>query len=227
MGLFSGGNPNVWLANNFQNDGITQVQVERPAHGSLRCSTRRWARTAMAAPVSTLHQDFYEAVANGTADSGVNAMDPNFKIPSVWKYNLGVTWDFMDYYQVNADMLYSESQDSAIVINGTADETGVAPDGRPIYTDSRRFNSDYILTNVKVRDASSLVLSMRLSTARYDNGFDWSFGYAYTDSEEVSPMTSSVAFSNFANIAVSDFNSPGLCHCQLRDPAPLYFDRGL
>jgi hypothetical protein len=90
-------------------------------------------------------------------------------------------------------------------------ETGTAPDGRPIYTDTRPFfrfgGTDYILTNVQGSDARSWQLSLNL-TKFYDNGFDWSIGYAYTDAEDVSPMTSSVAFSNFANIAVDDPNGP-------------------
>ncbi len=58
-------------------------------------------------------------------------------------------------------------------------------------------------------DAESLVLSLGLQKS-YDSGWDWSFGYSYTDSEDVTPMTSSVAFSNYANVAVDDPNGPTL-----------------
>ena len=46
------------------------------------------------------------------------------------------------------------------------------------------------------------------ATQSYDWGFDWTVGYAYTKAENVTPMTSSVAFSNFASIAVFDPNNP-------------------
>ena len=86
-------------------------------------------------------------------------------------------------------------------------QTGTAPDGRPIYTETRAFNSDFVLGNVEGSDARSLQASINLSAA-YDNGFDWSVGYAYTDAEDVNPMTSSVAFSNFVNVSVDDPNNP-------------------
>lgn len=213
VGLFSGGNPNVWLSNNFSNDGITQIQLRE---GVLEDIYGRdfslfdipLGPDGNGRPGYDVPTDFFDAVANSSGNSGVNALDPNFKIPSAWKANLGATWFFADNYTLTGDILWSQSDDSAIVINGTAVQTGTAPDGRPIYTDPRRFRSDFILTNVTGDDAESLSLSLALS-AQYDNGFDWSVGYAYTDAEEVSPMTSSVAFSNFANIAVSDFNNPG------------------
>ena len=40
----------------------------------------------------------------------------------------------------------------------------------------------------------------------WDNGLDMSLGYAYTDAQDVMPMTSSVAGSNFNNVAVTDIN---------------------
>jgi hypothetical protein len=120
-----------------------------------------------------------------------------------------------DGYILNADLLYTKSEDSALYIRPGAYQTGTAPDGRPIYQDDRVafpsfcFCSDFLLTNVKGPDAKSLTLSLGLNK-HYDNGWDWSMGYAYTESEDVSPMTSSVAFSNFVLQSVSDYNNPGL-----------------
>ncbi len=214
IGLYSGGNPNVWLGNNYQTDGITQVQLREfqviePIYGvDFSLFDIPLGPSGNGQPGYDVPFDYYDAVANQTANSAVNALDPNFKIPSVWKYAIGATWFFADDYTLNADILYSDLQDSAIILNGTAVQTGTAPDGRPLYTDSRAFNSDYILSNVPGDDGHSLSLSLGIA-ADYEWGFDWSVGYAYTDAEEVSPMTSSVAFSNFANISVADFNNPG------------------
>jgi hypothetical protein len=49
-----------------------------------------------------------------------------------------------------------------------------------------------------------------LGKSHFDAGVDWSVGYAYTRAKDVNPMTSSVAFSNFATIAAADYNDPGL-----------------
>ena len=40
------------------------------------------------------------------------------------------------------------------------------------------------------------------------SGVDMMLGYAYTQAEDVSPMTSSVAGSNFDNLALNDINNP-------------------
>ena len=147
----------------------------------------------------------------------MNYLDPNFKIPSNWKYSVGLTWDMSPNYQLNADVLYTKADDSAIIIDGLAEKVGTAPDGRPLYDSPGSFNTDLGLSNVKGSDAKALNLSVGLN-ADYDNGWEWSVGYAYTDSEEVSPMTSSVAGSNFANISVSDFNNPGLAQANYDIP---------
>jgi hypothetical protein len=215
IGLFSGGNPNVWLSNNFSVDGFTVVQLREwqvlePIYGQdFSLFDIPLGSDGNGVPGYDVPSDFIDAVASGQADTAVNALDPNFKAPAVWKYSLGTTWDFHPDYQLNADILYSQAEDSAIIVDGLSEVTGTAPDGRPIYSGPGAFSTDFILTNVKGSDAKALTLSIGLS-ASYDNGFDWSVGYAYTDAEEVHPMTSSVAFSNFANIAVSDFNDPGV-----------------
>jgi outer membrane receptor for ferrienterochelin and colicin len=228
VGLYSGGNPNVWLSNNFSNDGFRIAQlrertIESDPPPAENCSEGKdfslfdIPLTGDGNPIYDIPQCLYDAIAFAEPNSGVNALDPEFDLPKAWKVNLGTTWNFGDDYVVNADLLYTKAKNSAIVINGTMVQTGTAPDGRPIYTDPRRFNSDYILTNVKGSDGRSFQASISLSKF-YDNGFDWSVGYAYTDAKDVSPMTSSVAFSNYANISVDDPNNPSLAKSNYNVP---------
>lgn len=49
-------------------------------------------------------------------------------------------------------------------------------------------------------------LTLALSRARQDDGWSWSLAYAYTDAEEVSPLTSAVANSNWQAAAVFNAN---------------------
>jgi hypothetical protein len=218
IGLYSGGNPNVWMSNNFSNDGFRIAQLRQgiiendppPAENcgaGVDFSLFDIPLTGGGNPIYDIPQCLWDAIAFAEPNSGVNALDPDFDLPKAWKLNLGTTWNFGDDYVVNADLLYTKAQDSAIVINGTMVQTSTAPDGRPVYTDPRRFRSDYILTNVEGSDAKSWQFSINLSKF-YDNGFDWSVGYAYTNAKDVTPMTSSVAFSNYANISVDDPNGP-------------------
>jgi hypothetical protein len=240
IGLYSGGNPNVWLSNAFSNDGVTAIQlreaaiIERGAGWGKGFSLFDIPISGDGRPFWNPPQDFLDAVANQEPDTSVNATDPNFEPPSNWKFALGATWD-MDWgkmgdgYILNADLLYTKAEDSALIVRPSAVLTGeTAPDGRPIYTDPRTpgpgfcFCSDFLLTNTKGSDAEALTLSLNLNKS-YDNGWDWSLGYAYTDAEEVSPMSSSVAFSNFVFNSVSDFNNPGLATANYEIPHRITF----
>ena len=74
-------------------------------------------------------------------------------------------------------------------------QTDTAPDGRPVYNDVLHPRvSDFMLTNVEGSDVIHDVLSLSMNKA-FDNGIDLALSYAYTVAKDVSPMTSSVAFS--------------------------------
>jgi hypothetical protein len=240
VGLYSGGNPNVWLSNNFSNDGFRVVQVresviERDPPPAQNCGLGRdfslfdIPLTGAGNPLYDIPQCQFDAITISDGDAGVNALDPDFKLPKNWKANLGATWNFGDGYTLNADLLYTKAKNSAIVIGSSMVQTSTAPDGRPVYTETRPFfiygSSDYTLTNVKGSDAKSWQASINLSKI-YDNGFDWSAGYAYTNAKDVSPMTSSVAFSNFANIAVDDPNNPSRAKSNYNVPHRFVFRLG-
>jgi hypothetical protein len=129
-------------------------------------------------------------------------------------------------FNLSADLLFTRGEDSSIITDATHVQYGTAPDGRPLYMTTNKqiagceadplgagcqrnpFLNDYILSNVKGGDVEQTSFSFVLSQA-YDFGVDWSFAYAWTDSKDVNPMTSSVAFSNYINAAVSDPENPG------------------
>ncbi len=219
IGLYSGGNPNVWLTNSYQNNGLTNVQnretlIERAPPPPENCGPNPEFSlfdipiSGDGRPLFNPPQCQVDAVAFAQPNSGAQALDPGFEIPKQWRASLGTTWNFGDGYQFTADLLLAKADDSAMIVASTLRQTGVAPDGRPLYTDTRRFDSDYILTNVTGSDARSTQIALAISKA-YDN-FSWSAGYAWTDAEDVNPMTSSVAFSNYQSPAVSDPNNPSL-----------------
>lgn len=225
FGIFSGGNPNVWIGNNYSNDGITQVeeQERRLEAGTLLDADGNPVTLFTSGffngdgePIYDIPQSLFDLVASGSADSSTNVLDPDFKIPSSAKWNLGLSYNFAEFL-FNTDLTLSNARNSAIIrdldlipVLDDEDEPVFAPDGRPVYMDVRGRNSyDYLLTNVEGADASQTVFSLSLSRA-HDFGLSWAVGYAYTDANDVNPMTSSVAVSNFANLATADPNNPGV-----------------
>ncbi|MBT0585919.1 TonB-dependent receptor [Alteromonas oceanisediminis] len=205
IGLYSGGNPNVWLSNNFSNNGIIQQEVQDRSGRSVF----DLAFNGGGQPVYDIPQELFDAVAAGDGRTGgINAQDPNFEIPSEWKYALGATYTFENDMIFMMDYLFTDKQDAAIIQDLSRVNVGTAPDGRPIYDSTNGRRQDFVLTNVEGDSGQTTSISLSLSQ-QMDNGFRWAASYAYTDAEDVSPMTSSVAFSNYFNSAVSDTENPG------------------
>jgi outer membrane receptor for ferrienterochelin and colicin len=198
FGLYSGGNPNVWLSNNYSNNGVTLFEY-RVRNGNINSFTY----PNSGRPFYEVPQQGIDAVAAAAGRGPVNALDPDFEIPSEWKVALGTVIDLdserFGEWRVQGDILWSKTNESAVVIPLGFTQTGTAPDGRPIYGGN---TNDFLLTNADEK-GESLILSAAV-IKDYGNGIDWSLAYAYTDAKDTNPMTSSVAFSNFANYTTSD-----------------------
>lgn len=227
FGLFSGGNPNVWVSNNYSNDGVSAADFICQNGGGTGGTTNRcnFPTVSFVAPFNPLAPNlndftygpggrpFFDVpeqavsfIGSASAIGSVNALDPDFEIPSQWKFALGTTIDFTTNYPfvgedwtLNADILLTEAKEAATVVPLFYNVSRRAADGRPIYTGN---TNDFVLTNPDKKPFSQ-VYSLALSNF-YDNGIDWTLGYAYTNSHDVNPMTSSVAFSNFSNYATYD-----------------------
>ncbi|MBE0456021.1 TonB-dependent receptor [Pseudoalteromonas prydzensis] len=229
-GLFSGGNPNVWLSNSYSNDGITKVVLDEQMLANYDAVSKKvnlfdTPNVNNGIPGYEVPQEMYDTVANTPASAGdsfVNAVDPNFEMPSEWKYSVGATYTTEDEYVFSVDYLYTKRKDAAILKDLTLttklDDEGnqlYAPDGRPLYTNiqdplnpSSSRKDDLLLTNVSGDSGEASIISAAMSK-RYDNGVSLQVAYAYTDSTDVNPMQSSTAKSNYGNLATFDPMNPG------------------
>ncbi|KPM76255.1 MULTISPECIES: TonB-dependent receptor [unclassified Pseudoalteromonas] len=207
VGLFSGGNPNVWLSNSYSNDGITNIGTRRFGVDLFNTPNVNGGTPGFEVP-----QEMYDEVAQttiGAGDSSVNAVDPNFEMPSEWKYSIGATYTTEDEYVFSLDYLLSKRKDAAIVQDIALRDSGNTTfDGRPILESIEGRDGDLLLTNVDGSNGESHVISAAMSK-RFDNGISVQLAYAYTDSTDVNPMTSSVASSNYGNMATYDPTNPG------------------
>jgi hypothetical protein len=148
--------------------------------------------------------------------SGVNAIDPNFDIPAQWRaagtvsYNadlgfLGDNWFFA------VDGLYGWVDKTADYVDLRSVQIGTTPDGRPrfgpIAGTANSTNSDLLLTNGD--EGESLFLVARFNKD-FENGFSIGASYTYADIKELSPLTSSVAFSNYQQQNTANPNGSSL-----------------
>ncbi len=224
VGLFSGGNPNVWISNNYSNDGVSAADFICRDQATLTSAPRcnfpgivtlanpfqpnlnDFSYVGSGNPFFDVPQEGVNFIAGASAIGSVNALDPNFDIPSQWKFALGTTIHFDSEnpligsdWTLNADLLLAKAKSAAVVVPLGFTLTRTTADGRPIYGGN---TNDFLLTNAEEKPFSQ-VASISLSKD-YGNGVDWTMGYAYTNAQDANPMTSSVAFSNFANYTTSD-----------------------
>ena len=219
VGLFSGGNPNVWLSNSYSNDGITNISAHQ--FGSVDLFAPENVTVTGAGPGFDIPKSQFDKVANtpiGSGDGTVNAVDPNFEIPSEWKYSLGATYTTENDYVIALDYLYTDKRDAATLRDIALRSAGeVSFDGRPLYESIEGRNGELLLTNVNGDSGSSSIISAAVSKA-FDNGISMQFSYAYTDADDVNPMTSSVASSNYGNLATSNPGNPGVASSDYEIP---------
>jgi len=206
LGLYSGGNPNVWISNAWSNDGATNVQL-RNSYGSDSVLSDI-PLSGSGRPGYDVPQDLVDEVAATTIDNAsstrIALLDPNYKQPSEWKFALGASYDLpWGGVQAEIDYLHTETKDSAIYLDLSQEIVGNTIDGMPIY-DYVNGEDNHMLTNSS-EDASSDSISIVLKKS-FDWGLDLQMGYAYIDAEDVAPMTSSTAGSNWDATATSNPN---------------------
>jgi hypothetical protein len=203
VGLFQGKNPAVWISNAYSNAGSV---------ASTTASTTQL-------PTITFQPDVNKQTPpSGTLPTpNINITDPGFKQPSIWKTNLGldhhlpfggITASIEGYYWWNQENL------NTMFLNYKVDPTTpTLPDGRIHYAgtvtnststsvNGRRriatFADVYYLTNSKKGESRGVTLSL---ARPMKNHWGWRGSWTHGRATEVSPMTSSVAGSNYSNRA--------------------------
>ena len=159
-------------------------------------------------------QDVQDNIATLRNDGAVNAIDPDFEIPSQYRWNFGINhtlpWDI----ELKADVIYSRVKEEVLWQDIRLQQIGTAPDGRPIYgpRDIARSSSvqDFLLTNTSEGEQTVFTVEASKTWHTGAGRFDGYLGYGHQDVKDVNPGTSSTASSNWDNVAVSDPNDPGL-----------------
>lgn len=213
FGLYSGGNPTVWLSNAFSNDGITNAQFQlRNFSGSGSVLDGTIPLNGTAGPGRAVPQELFDDVA-ATSDANASTrrvvfLDPDYKQPSEWKFALGATYRLPWYeIQMDVDYLHSKTEDAAVYVDLSQEIVGTTILGQPMYGYTSG-EDNLMLTNSggsSTADTVSVVFNKN-----FDMGLDLMVGYAYTQAEDINPMTSSTAGSNFGGVVTNDINNPSV-----------------
>ena len=143
VGIFSGGDPLVWFANAFQNNGFGFATGTSEAEA---CPDGQ---------ISVIQNGQFTGVPQCIAASGIaraaaglgdaQSIDPDIKMPSVLRANLGFQTDlnigtgFFSGWRLNLDYIYSQYRNPFTIVDlsQTPDPSrginGFTIDGRPIY----------------------------------------------------------------------------------------------
>jgi Carboxypeptidase regulatory-like domain/TonB dependent receptor/TonB-dependent Receptor Plug Domain len=222
FGLYGGGTPNVWVSNSYTNDG---VRVDTDTATAARDSA-----IINGFDGRTIPQALRERLVAG--DGNVDAIDPDFKIPTSWKFSTGIDTSFdlpglgeqgqgvelklnYTFTKVRDAVRWRElRRDLASLPNNLP--VGVLPDGRPLYDTegtaaTELFNTtrgyDMLLTNTDKGHGHAASLAIQ---KQFSFGLTLAGTYAFTRVQEVSPANSTRSVTNYSQAAVIDPENPGL-----------------
>jgi len=237
-GLFAGNLPLVFFTNMPTNGGMVQYQAQINAANAARRGftmdefagglvTDANGDATIAALYDKLTSLGYPSTISpedGTVPSAVNGVDPNFKMPQVWKSSIAVDYAFKTSFplSVTVEGIYNKTINGVSIsdwsipdVGGFARFNGV--DNRPIYPAGYRTNTKaFMLENTSLGYGWSGNITLNAQPADWLNLMA---AYAHTVAKDVTGMPGSAAESaftyvptvegpNFIRLHNSQYNTP-------------------
>ena len=233
-GVFSGGNPAVWFSNNYSNNGITiqdgdgnydlgfgedntdgfvhivkvgedenedDILERRPTTYCNVDGSASSQGAGYAIPCSAIAQ-----VQQGGASGDTNSFDPDLEMPTHKKLSIGMKRQIGEY-DVQLDYMWSRNKNPFYVYNLANTVSGYTNTGHAVMASNGCCTGDYNLTNSDYSPKTSVISA--IASRSFDNDVDVTFGYSFTNANDVHPMASSVAYTNAnENLVTTDPNDP-------------------
>jgi hypothetical protein len=206
VGLFQTVPPTVWLSNPYINNGYVsakQFTTTNPVANPFNPDPNAQPGPTSVAP----------GVCSTTATCQIDVLDPDFKLPSAWKFSLAFDVDMFWGLTGSAEYTHIAARDAiAYLLPNVGVPNGKLPDGRDSYwkvyptpgagigtgTNNGAFpelnTRSTLLTNTDKGHTDTLTLSLDKALS---HGFAGNFSITKTKSTEVNPGTSSQAYSNY------------------------------
>jgi hypothetical protein len=218
VGLFQSVPPYVWLTNPYTNNGAVSSKQYT--------STNPVADPFSADPYNqpgVQSSALPAGVCVRRANCQIDVLDPDFKLPTAWKFSLGLDAELPWGLTGTVEYQKIKHKDAiAYILPNVGTPNGVLPDGRLSYWQTypnasstqvgngsnngsypEIFYRSTLLTNTDKGGSDSLTFSLSKAMS---NGFSGNFSITQTRSTEVNPGTSSQAYSNYNYVARTNPN---------------------
>ncbi len=240
VGLFAGGNPNVWVSNSYSNDGIKAVQLQvgtSPVPPNILTNPNTGDERGPGQTVNPngalwgIPTSMFNSVASNAPNSAVAAIDPDFQPASEWKIALGATYEadlglLGDGYRIDFDYLRGVTNNAASIKNSGLIQVGLAPDGSPLYKRADKSDPDCLnpatanTAACTTRNVDDLILANAnkggvtdVYSIAVSNSYDWGLDWSLAFAHIDAKDTRSMT----SSVAGSNFGS--IAVRDINDPA--------
>lgn len=220
-GVFTGVLPFVWFTNQPGNSGLLQNKLELT--GNQLPDNFRFNPDID--QVLAQHPDLFPSQPEVKAPGSICFVDPDFKMPQVWRSSLSVEWQLPYDFSLSGNFMYTRDIYNVVQNNinekPTTDKFG-GNDNRDYWpTKDNRINKDIsdamMLTNGNEK-GYQYAFNLELFK-KFEYGFSGSVSYTYSLAKDLTANPGSVAKSSWQyNVAVNSLNAPGLGHSSFSIP---------
>ncbi len=201
-GLFTGRVPFVWFTNLPTNSGVLQNTVERTGQAVADLGIKF-------NPDPHAYKNLFPSEPGTTAPGSIAAVDPEFKMPQIWRTNLAADIQLPSNFIFTFEGIYSKSVTDVVQYNanqrgpvGTMNANG-GKDTRPFFganNNDRRVNPSMseaiVLTNTD--QGYSYSITGQLSK-EFSKNFTAMIAYTYTQAQDITGNPGSQAASAWSN----------------------------
>ncbi|WP_020567248.1 TonB-dependent receptor [Neolewinella persica] len=204
-GIFSGRIPFVWLSNQINGSGVIRGGLGFEGQEVID-------QNITFNPDVTAYAPENPEIA---LSNELNVTDPNFKLPQVWRTNVGVDQQLPFGVKGTLEFIYNKDVQTPIAFNPVLrapDETFSGPDQRgywtSAYSNDDDFRNVFLLTNA-TRKADYYAITASLSK-QFDNGFYAMAAYTRSRARDLDAAGGSQAASLWPSVVQENRNDPEL-----------------
>ncbi len=222
-GLFSGRLPLVFFTNMPTNGGLVQYQaqinaknaaargftMEEFAGGLVTDANGKATIAALLNKLQSLGYPTTVSPEDGTVPSAVNAVDPKFKMPQVWKSSLAIDYTFPTSFpfSITAEGIFNKTVNAVSISDWSIGNVGGfarfnGADNRPIYPEGYRYTTKaFVLENTSKGYGWSANVTLNMQPIE---SLSLMAAYTHTVNKEITGMPGSAAESAFTYVPTSE-----------------------